>query len=93
MSALPCLPLGARAKGVNIDNAELARLAAEGVAEIDRRTARDGKQTGGIPGSQRRPFFDAPGRADPPVCLGQSKAATQPDQPVILLSGLTTARA
>jgi hypothetical protein len=68
ISALLCLAaLGARAEVVNIDNAELARLAAQGVAVIDIRTEPEGKETGVIAGSKLLTFFDEKGRPTVPV--------------------------
>lgn len=77
--------LGARAEVVNIDNAELARLAASGVAVIDIRTEGEWKETGVIAGSRLLTFFDEKGRADPPAWLDKVKAVAKPDQPVILI--------
>jgi len=77
--------LGARAEVVNIDNAELARLAASGVAVIDIRTEGEWKETGVIAGSRLLTFFDEKGRADPPAWLDKVKAMVKPEQPVILI--------
>lgn len=77
--------LGANAEVVNIDNAELARLAASGVAVIDIRTEGEWKETGVIAGSRLLTFFDEKGRADPPAWLDKVKAVARPDQPVILI--------
>ena len=57
--ALLCLAtLTARAEIINIDNAELARLAASGVPVIDIRTEGEWKETGVIAGSRLLTFFD-----------------------------------
>jgi rhodanese-related sulfurtransferase len=86
VTALLCLAtLGARADVVNIDNAELARLAASGVAVIDIRTEGEWKETGVIAGSKLMTFFDEKGRADPPAWLEKVKTVAKPDQPVILI--------
>lgn len=86
VAALLCLAaLGARAEVVNIDNAELARLAASGVAVIDIRTEPEWKDTGVIAGSKLMTFFDEKGRSDPPVWLEKLKTVVKPDQPVILI--------
>jgi rhodanese-related sulfurtransferase len=77
--------LGARAEVVNIDSAELARLAARGVAVIDIRTAPEWQETGIIAGSRLMTFFDEKGRADPPAWLARVKSVARPDQPVILI--------
>lgn len=86
VTALLCLAAqGVRAEVLNIDNAELARLAASGVAVIDIRTEPEWKETGVIPGSKLMTFFDEKGRADPPVWLEKVKSVAKPDQPVILI--------
>ena len=77
--------LGVHAEVVNIDNAELARLAASGVAVIDIRTEPEWKETGVIAGSKLLTFFDEKGRADPPAWLEKLKLVAKPDQPVILI--------
>lgn len=85
-AALLCLAaLGVRADVVNIDSAELARLAASGVAIVDIRTAPEWKDTGVIPGSQLMTFFDENGRSDPQAWLEQLKTVVKPEQPVILI--------
>ncbi len=85
-TALLCLAaLGVRADVVSIDNAELARLAASGVAVIDIRTEGEWKETGVIAGSKLMTFFDEKGRADPPAWLEKVKSVAKPDQPVILI--------
>lgn len=86
VAALLCLAaLSARAEVVNIDNAELARLAASGVAVIDIRTEPEWKETGVIAGSKLMTFFDEKGRSDPPVWLEKLKTVVKPDEPVILI--------
>lgn len=77
--------LGAQGEVINIDNAELARLAASGVAVIDIRTEGEWKETGIIPGSHPITLFDEKGRADPPVWLAKLKTLAKPDQPVVLV--------
>lgn len=85
-AALLCLcAFGAHAEVVNIDNTELARLVASGVAVIDIRTAPEWKETGVISGSKLLTFFDEKGRANPPVWLEQLKSVTKPGQPVVLI--------
>ncbi len=85
-TALLCLAaLGVRAEVVNIDSAELARLAASGVAVIDIRTAGEWKETGVIAGSKLLTFFDEKGRVDRPAWLAKVKTVAKPDQPVILI--------
>ena len=86
VTALLCLAaLSVRAEVVNIDNTELARLAASGVAVIDIRTAPEWKETGVIPGSRLITFFDENGQSDPQAWLAKLKTVTKPDQPVILI--------
>ncbi len=85
-TALICLcALGAQAEVVNIDNAELARLAAGGAAVIDIRTAPEWKETGVISGSRLLTFFDDKGRVDAPVWLAHLKSLTKPGQAVVLI--------
>jgi rhodanese-related sulfurtransferase len=86
VSSLFCLAAsGVYADVVNIDNAELARLAGSGVAVIDIRTEPEWKDTGVIAGSKLMTFFDEKGRADPPAWLEKVKTVAKPDQPVILI--------
>jgi rhodanese-related sulfurtransferase len=86
VAVLLCLvAIGVRADVVNIDNVELARLAASGVAVIDIRTAPEWKETGVIPGSKLMTFFDENGQSDPPAWLTKLKAVVKPEQPVILI--------
>lgn len=84
--AVLCLTtLTARAEIINIDNAELARLAAIGVPVIDIRTAGEWKETGVIAGSRLLTFFDENGRSNPPQWLEKLKPIARPEQPVILV--------
>jgi rhodanese-related sulfurtransferase len=84
--ALLCLCwLGVHAEVINIDNAELARLAASGAAVIDIRTAPEWKETGVISGSKLLTFFDEKGRVDAPAWIGQLKSLTKPGQAVVLI--------
>ena len=84
--AVLCLStLTARAEIINIDNAELARLAASGVPVIDIRTAGEWKETGVIAGSRLLTFFDENGRSNPPQWLEKLKPIARPEQPVILV--------
>ena len=75
----------ASAEVINIDNAELARLAAKGVPVIDIRTAGEWKSTGVIPGSKLLTFFDEKGNANSAQWLASAKGIATPDQPVILI--------
>lgn len=83
LTALVALP--ARAEVIDIDNAELARLAAAGVPVIDIRTAGEWQETGIVPGSRLITLFDERGRADAPAWLEQVKGVAQPGQPVIVI--------
>jgi rhodanese-related sulfurtransferase len=77
--------LNARAEVLNIDNAELARLVAGGVAVIDIRTEPEWKETGVVPGSHLITLFDEKGRADPPSWLAKVRSVAKPEQPVVLI--------
>ena len=85
LATLCFVAITARAEIVNIDSAELARLAASGVAVIDIRTAGEWKESGVIAGSKLFTYFDEQGRSDPPQWLGKVKAFAKPDQPVALV--------
>ena len=74
----------ARADIVDIDNAELARLAISGVPVIDIRTEGEWKETGIVPGSKLITLFDEKGRPDP-AWLEKVKGIAKPDQPVIII--------
>lgn len=76
---------GAQAEVTNIDNAELARLAAAGAVVVDIRTEGEWKETGVIPGSHLLTFFDENGRANPQAWLEKLKAVAPPGQPVVLI--------
>ena len=75
----------AQAEVINIDNAELVRLAASGVAVIDIRTAPEWKETGVLAGSKLMTFFDEKGQVDAPAWLAQLKTVVKPGQPVALI--------
>ncbi|MBK9026822.1 MAG: rhodanese-like domain-containing protein [Propionivibrio sp.] len=77
--------LGAYAEVVNVDNAELARLAASGVPVIDVRTEGEWKQSGVISGSKLLTYFDEQGNVDQPAWLAQVKKYAKVDQPIILI--------
>lgn len=84
--AVFCLcALTAQAEIIDIDNAELARLAASGVPVVDIRTEGEWKETGVIAGSALLTYFDAAGRANPPQWLEKIKALAKADQPVIVM--------
>jgi rhodanese-related sulfurtransferase len=75
----------ARAEVIDIDNAELARLAAAGVPVIDIRTRPEWEQTGIVAGSHLLTFFDERGNADPVMWLERAKAISKPSDPVIVI--------
>jgi len=77
--------LSARADVVDIDNAELARLAAAGVPVIDIRTEGEWKESGIIPGSRLLTFVDERGRTDAAAWLAKVQAVAKPEQPVIVI--------
>ena len=70
---------------INIDNAELTRLAASGVAVIDIRTEPEWKATGVIAGSELLTFVDEEGRVDSSGWLEKIKSVAKPEQPIILI--------
>lgn len=74
----------ARAEVVDIDNAELARLAISGVPVIDIRTEGEWKESGIVPGSRLITLFDEKGRPDPDW-LAKVKGVAGPDQPLIVI--------
>jgi len=75
----------ARAEIIDIDNAELAKLAASGVPVIDIRTAPEWQATGIVPGSHLLTFFDERGKADPAAWLEKAKAIARPGDPLIVI--------
>ena len=70
---------------INIDNAELTRLAASGVAVVDIRTEPEWKATGVIAGSKLLTFVDEKGRIDSSGWLEKIKSVAKPEQPIILI--------
>lgn len=83
-----CLLLAAfavRAEVIDIDNAELAKLAAAGVPVIDIRTKPEWEQTGIVPGSHLLTFFDERGNADPVAWLEKAKGISKSGDPVIVI--------
>lgn len=85
-TAMLCLAAFAvRAEVIDIDNAELARLAASGVVVVDIRTEAEWKDTGIIAGSHLLTFFDERGRADPAAWLEKLQAIAPPNRPVAVI--------
>lgn len=82
--ATALLAMSAQADIVDIDNAELARLAISGVPVIDIRTEGEWKESGIVPGSRLITLFDEKGRPDP-AWLEKVKGVAKPDQPVIII--------
>jgi rhodanese-related sulfurtransferase len=82
--ATALLAMSAQADIVDIDNAELARLAISGVPVIDIRTEGEWKESGVVPGSKLITLFDEKGRPDP-AWLEKVKGVAKPDQPVIII--------
>jgi rhodanese-related sulfurtransferase len=82
--SLVFLTASVQADIVDIDNAELARLAISGVPVIDIRTEGEWKETGIVPGSKLITLFDEKGRPDP-AWLEKVKGVAKPDQPVIII--------
>lgn len=78
------LAFSVRAEIIDIDNAELARLAVAGVPVIDIRTEGEWKESGIVPGSRLITLFDDKGRPDP-AWLDKVKGVAKPDQPVIII--------
>ena len=75
----------ARADVVDIDNAELAKLAASGVPVIDIRTRPEWEETGIVPGSHLLTFFDERGRANPAAWLERAKEIARPGEPLVVI--------
>ena len=75
----------ARADIVDIDSAELAKLAAAGVPVIDIRTIPEWEESGILPGSHLLTFFDERGKADPAAWLLRAKAIAKPGDPLIVI--------
>lgn len=73
------------AEVIDIDNAELARLAASGIPIIDIRTRPEWEETGIVPGSHLLTFFDERGNADPAKWLEKAKTIAQPGDSVIVI--------
>jgi rhodanese-related sulfurtransferase len=85
IAALAGLSFSAVADTVNIDDATLERLRAEGVPVVDIRTASEWQQTGIVPGSHLLTFFDNRGEAEPDAWLARLQAIAKPGQPVVLI--------
>lgn len=75
----------AHAEIIDIDNAELAKLAKSGVPVIDIRLQSEWEETGIVSGSQLLTFFDEKGRHDAPGWLEKVKPIAKPGEPVIVI--------
>lgn len=82
---LSLIPLFVRAEVIDIDNAELARLSAQGVPLVDIRTQPEWEETGIIAGSKLLTFFDDRGRANPADWLEKLQPLAKAGQPVIVI--------
>mgnify|MGYP003593023500 CR=1 FL=1 len=80
-----CLFSSVQAEIVNIGNAELERLTAQGVPLIDIRTEPEWRASGLLAGSRALTFFDAQGRANPEAWLKRVESFAPPGQPIILI--------
>lgn len=80
-----CAAFAVRADVVDIDNAQLAKLAASGVPLIDVRTRAEWEESGIVPGSHLLTFFDERGKADPAAWLEKAKAIAKPAEPLIVI--------
>jgi len=80
-----CAAFAARAGVVDIDNAQLAKLAASGVPVIDIRTRPEWEETGIVPGSHLLTFFDERGHADPAAWLAKARIISKASDPLIII--------
>lgn len=69
----------------NIDNEELEKLLAQGVAVIDVRTVGEWQSTGLVEGSHPITFFDERGRYDADAWLAELNSVIETDQGVVLI--------
>jgi rhodanese-related sulfurtransferase len=72
-------------KIVQIDNARLQALLAQGVAIVDIRRPEEWRTTGIVAGSHLLTFFDEDGRCEPTAWLAQLRPLIAPGQPMILI--------
>ena len=75
----------AHAEVIDIDNAQLEKLAQSGVPVIDIRLQREWEETGIVAGSKLLTFFDAQGRHDAAGWLEKVKPFAKPNEPVIVI--------
>jgi len=83
-----------RAEVIDVDAAQLARMAADGVTVVDIRGADEWRATGVVQGSRQLTYaIDAQGRD--PHWVDKVKTIVRPDQPVVLIcrSGVRSAAA
>jgi len=84
-----------RAEVIDVDAAQLARMAADGVTVVDIRGAEEWRATGVVQGSRQLTYvIDAQGRGDP-HWVDKVKTIVRPNQPVVLIcrSGVRSAAA
>ncbi|MBS1145007.1 MAG: Rhodanese-like protein [Proteobacteria bacterium] len=75
----------AHAEVIDIDNAQLAKLAKNGVPVIDIRLQSEWEETGIVSGSKLLTFFDEKGRADAVGWLEKVKPYAKQNEPVIVI--------
>lgn len=73
------------AEVIDIDDVELARLQAAGVAVVDVRTGPEWNATGIVPGSHLLTFFNARGQAEPDAWLEKLRTIAATGQPVAVI--------
>lgn len=83
--SLALIHCAAVAEVIDIDNAELARLTAQGVPVVDIRLQAEWEETGIVAGSKLLTFFDERGRANPAEWLDKVKPIAKPGEPVIVI--------
>ena len=83
--SLAIVTLFAHAEVIDIDNAELEKLAKSGVPVIDIRLQSEWEETGIVSGSKLLTFFDENGKADPASWLDKVSPIAKPAQPIIVI--------
>lgn len=77
--------LAAHAEVIDIDNAQLEKLARSGVPVVDIRLQQEWEETGIVANSKLLTFFDAQGKYDAASWLEKIRAFAQPNEPVIVI--------
>lgn len=75
----------AQAEIIDIDNAQLEKLAKSGIPVIDIRTQAEWEDTGIVAGSKLLTFFDAQGAYNASAWLEKVKPLAKPNEPVIVI--------